>query len=85
MPPAAPSPEDDLNQLVADCVARILDEGEGVVDAICGEHPEHASELRRLLPTMTATLTFAIQAYLGYGLILRLDRCPSGDGKKAHR
>lgn len=36
-----------LRRLVAECVERYEEEGEGAVDALCGKHPEQADALRR--------------------------------------
>ena len=41
-----------LNELIARCLDRIQDEGAAAVDAVCAEHPEHASALRQRLSVL---------------------------------
>jgi len=62
-PPPEPSPEragsappaedlSPLGQLVAECAARLEAEGDAAVDALCGEHPQHAAALRERLSAL---------------------------------
>ncbi len=41
-----PPPPYDLNEIVADCIARIEQEGPRALDGVCDEHPELASRIR---------------------------------------
>ncbi|MBK8980156.1 MAG: SUMF1/EgtB/PvdO family nonheme iron enzyme [Planctomycetes bacterium] len=71
----------DLESLVAECLARLDDEGDAALDALCAAHPERAGELRtrierlrgaglvapRARPTPTAIGPYRILRELGSG------------------